>query len=459
MRPISPELLAKVKSRQQTLYNNAEPKLKLQFSRGLTSELFLVYTIQTKDLLQAVDVTVKRTAAGLPPSEVIAICLDNNVARVKSKPLPYNELTPWVDEFTVAPDVACAAIEFDGFWDRDWKTKRFNFITEEAPWIFYARGGVLYAKRWRDAPLALADNVDKVCAIRGWVPVDSDQANDQGLIAAYIKNGKVYYRSYCTQVNSAKLWEVEREVPGIAGAVTDLALFRTNDFRIGFLVTVGGMMRWFLTERNYAGMSVWPDLITAGIAGLSFGTVPVRYHDAFHPAESVTGSVDVDRFYVCPADAAALVLNVQRPTARTIVVTFNHALETAEKDFMAVRNVNGSRFYALSSVAINGKDLIVTTAADLPLGDAYLEMSQAGKYYVALRVTSACVLDYSQFSILAKGQPSEVFTDEALTAAVNSVAFVVIQVFYRDGYSSNENITAGIAHISFAVTRVGGNPL
>ena len=180
MRTIPSGLLDKIERKLQVPSQNAEPKLKVLLSKGFFNELFQVFTIQEGDYLIDVDVTVKRLEATEIPAEAYAFAINEGVAQVKSKPLPYDDQIPWIDEFTVDSGITSVAIEFDGYWDRDYNTRRFNFVTEENPWLFYVKGGSLYAKYWQEDAFILATGDSQFCAIRGWVPTDMDYTNDQG---------------------------------------------------------------------------------------------------------------------------------------------------------------------------------------------------------------------------------------------------------------------------------------
>ena len=133
MRTIPSELLDRVKKKWQVPAENADPAMKVYRSKGFINELFQVFTIQEGETLQDVDVTVKRLSTGNIPDEAYAICIDDGIATVKSKELPYDDQTPWTDRLTVALSATSVAIEFDGYWDRDYATRRFNFVTEAVP--------------------------------------------------------------------------------------------------------------------------------------------------------------------------------------------------------------------------------------------------------------------------------------------------------------------------------------
>jgi len=449
MRAIPSELLERVKKKWQVPAENSGPAMKVYLSRGFINELFQVFTIQEGAELTDVDVTVKRTDTSAEPAEAYALAINDGVAQVKSKPLPYDDQIPWVDRMTVALSATAVAIEFDGYWDRDYATRRFNFVTEEYPWLFYVQGGTLYAKYWEDAEITLATDVVKVCAIRGWLPANGDQSNDQGLIVAYIKtDGLVYYRSYCIQVGGGKLWEVERNVAEVLTTCTDLALFRTNDFRIGFMISTGGVMYWLLTARNWAGMSIWPDTLTASVSA-EIEMIPITYIDGFSPDETLIASVSVPECELCAFDVPdPALVSATRLELNKIVLEFNQQVIdfVGSEDAFTVSFNSGAVVYDVLSVTAgaSGNKIVLTidedVSADANLDIAYSEFSAALRTYV----TDYCRRLISSFATIAEGQPPIGYVDETLTAAVSAD----IQLKYiskLNGFNDDHTLTASVS--------------
>lgn len=463
MRTIPSELLDRVKKKWQVPTGNAGPAMKVYLSRGFINELFQVFTIQEGAELTDVDVTVKRTDTSAEPAEAFALAINDGVAQVKSKPLPYDDQIPWVDRMTVALSATAVAIEFDGYWNRDYATRRFNFVTEEYPWLFYVQGGTLFAKYWEDAEITLATDVVKVCAIRGWLPANGDQSNDQGLIVAYIKtDGLVYYRSYCIQVGGGKLWEVERNVVEILTACTDLALFRTNDFRIGFLVTIGGVVYWLLTERNYAGMSVWPDMLTGQFNMSSIDLIDIEYIDQSAPDEYLTGTFET----LCvglniESDAAATCLTAEATLPSTITLTFSQNVTgsiSRLKDRIIMTNAAGTIIYQIESVSIGTtQNKLVIVSSDefniesnvkITVGEAmvYCKTASGGMYPVAPFVIEA--------SLIFDPRP-----EENLTGKFNMTAVTLTEIFYSSTEPAEESLTGQFNMTKIDYIKVGGGDI
>ena len=152
--------------------------------------------------------------------------------------------------------------------------------------------------------LTLATGVGRICALRGWKS-SKTPTTDDGLIVAYIKSGSVYYRNRCEQANQELVWEDERLVSDLPANCTDIALFRTNDYRVGFVAKdANNNIHWALTARTWAGFGIdesidvrlrslmtnfcpWleptgtaenPDLSDTHIV-VTFDTVPIGYED------------------------------------------------------------------------------------------------------------------------------------------------------------------------------------
>lgn len=461
MRTIPSELLNKVRKKWQGTAENANPGMKAYLSRGLINELFQVYTIQENENVEAVDVTVSRPETKADPSKVYAICLNDGVASVKSKPLPYDELVPWISEFQVSSGVADAAIEFNGYWKYNFDENRFNFITEEYPWIFYVVSGTLKAQYWQDTALTLSTDVSKVAAIRGWVPANGERSNDQGLIVAYVKtDGHVYYRNYCIQEDEQVLWESEKQITEFTDTVSNLSLFRTNDFRIGFAAEISGELHWIVTERNYAGMSVLPEFVTGDVVSLTATTTPVQYIENDNTEEYVTGDVTI--LGACLGDGTANAVEVVETgfiDEYQMYIRFNYPLELIRgtlTEHFEITNISNT----VTNVVIDSEDstqLIITVAEELI---TYISVTVA---YDGLAIMRAVVTDmWREYMLTAdewtiSGQPPEAY--EYVTGDVNSVSASITMVNYVEHDSTEEYVTGDVNSLTATITQVGYDPL
>ena len=410
MRAIPPELLARVKKRAQVPAENADPSLKILLSRGLVREMFQVFTVHNDEDLTDIDVTVRRLETTQIPAYACAIYVRDGIAHIKSKPLPYDDQSPWDYEFQVGAATA-VAIEFDGYWDRDHATRRFNFVTEALPWVFYVQGGLLKAQYWQGSPLTLASNVTKVAAIRGWLPTEGTHASDQGLIVAYLKaDGTMWYRAYCRQNDGSRLWEVERQVTAFpAGTIDDFALFRTNDFRIGFIAEIAGQCYWALTTRNWAGMSVWPERIAATVKDFSMTVYQIQYPEHDSPDEHLSASITELGCWCCPADTEVNVISVERVASDTLEIEFDTPIAVLDETWLlqhaTVTDTVGTPIAIQSITQTDDYTIQVKCVTSIPSATVFFAMDYPGARWLTFYISPTCQWPLDVFSIEAEGEP------------------------------------------------------
>lgn len=463
MRPISPELLEKINKKYQTIYENANPELKVLLSRGFSKDLFRVYTIHEKDNIAEIDVTAKRSQADADPDKLYVAYIENGVAHVKSKPLPYDELIPWTYEFELG-SASNVAIDFDGYWERDDESKRFNLVADEYPWVFRIDSGTLKASYWDGIPTELATNVNKIRSVKGWIPANGDETNDQGLIIFYLKtDGNVYYRNYAIQTGGSKAWEVERQITEFTGTVVDIALFRTNDFRVGFIVQNNdGTVEYIVTERNWAGMSFFPENIEAGITDITVEVHEIEYTDSFEEENITVGFND---FFINAAEPIyPEALSAENPelSETEIHLTFSHELEqdlSTVASAFSMQDSLGSPLTILSTSSGVDNSEIVFTLENFAGASGDITISYDGSIVLsANNQGSSFYVDIFNLTFTPELEPPEGFGEENLTASIADIDINVSEITYTDSFGE-ENLTAGIDDISIVVTKVGDNPL
>lgn len=266
MRSIPASLKAKLQNRVKADSTDSMPFIRLVATQTSTNVL-LSEPIHS-DIPPAIgDVAVRQTAGEKDISFAYAICLDDGIAKIYQRQLPADMDYPWEYLWTFGP-AEDVAMEFDGEWKMNPETEWYYLETERYPYIFYVRQGNLYVQKWNDpeSTVALAyGGVTQLSACKGWKN-SINQELDQGLIIGYIRGGGVFYRSLCIQEDGSIVWEAEHTVSELGSGNTTLSVFRTNDFRIGFLTENHGEIHFVLTYRNYAGMSVRPETIHVNTA-------------------------------------------------------------------------------------------------------------------------------------------------------------------------------------------------
>lgn len=468
MRTIPSELLDRVKKKWQVPAENAEPEMKVLLSRGFLNELFQVFTIQEGAELTDVDVTVKRVDTASIPAEAFALAINNGVAEVKSKLLPYDDQFPWSAEFTVASGVSAVAIEFDGYWDRDFSTRRFNFVTEEWPWLFYVISGSLYAQLWQGTPFVLATDVSKVAAIRGWLPANGDQSNDQGLIVAYLKtDGTMWYRAYCIQDELAKLWEVERQVTAFTGTITNLALFRTNDFRVGFIAEIAGETWWTLTTRNFAGMSYEPDVFDGHFLGVNFITlIPIEYIDTQCGDEYFSGSFNHPLIGIGDGNETPATVTANIVDARHVILTFTQPLTgdiVRIAQFITVSNEANTVFFPVesTSIGLTQSKLNITLSSDLAtFNNTKISYNNSG--IILTKPSQNMVMNVEPFNAVAPGLIPTPYHNEYFDGTFNGIKTIALtEILYSSTANQDEAYINGTFNgiKTITVTKVGGGDI
>ena len=466
MRSIPAELKNRIEKAQMTLYENANPHMKIFVYNSRWNELFTVYTIHNDTGLERLDTTAKRETAEAEPNMVYTVYIKDGTAHVISKPLPYNEMIPWDYEFEVgaADDVA---IEFNGYWQRDQVSKRFNFIAEEYPWVFKQSGGTLTAQHWTGGTLQLATGVGRICALRGWIPAQAGHTQDQGLIVAYLKSGTAYYRNYALQENETYIWESEKEIEELPGGLTDIALFRTNDFRIGVLGRDSlGQVHMTVTVRNYAGMSLYPEIIntSTSIQDMSIELTPLTFADMYAPDEIMTAETS----YTYPIGLCPLNYSIEITATRTgtdsLTISFNYPLihgEGQESGF----TIQGNREVATMLIDGNQIHLTLTAESDPFSNIVNHEISYNGISFdcpIVAEVTDACRIPMHEFTVIMPGDPPEVEETITATTELSEMVVTLTEIQFIETEDLEQGIVSAetdIAEMTIKMYDLNENPI
>lgn len=221
------------------------------------------------------DVTIRQTADELEPGMVYAACIDSGVVKIYKRRLPTYRTERWVMDHVhgAADDVA---IEYNGIW-RIHPVKDYCYLeTDLYPYIFTLESGSLYVQHWTyaDTRLQLATGVTgEISACRGWQN-SLDPGDDQGLIIAYIKDGKIYYRALCDNGDGMLYWTAETEVTELDEGNVSVSVTRTNDYRILIAAEQDGQIQIVLSDRTYGGMGIKPETVHVS-ASAQFSVEPL----------------------------------------------------------------------------------------------------------------------------------------------------------------------------------------
>lgn len=287
MRVLPSDIYQKVQSAYQTLYNDADPEMELIISRQQRyiqqGTILNATTLREGEALGAYDIAARKEDANEYPSEYVMLYIEDGIAKVATIDAIADiaDADKWVTigEIGQAKDVA---IEFDGHWERVtertgiwWgKTTIYTLVTVGEPYLFRVLpdGKLVVRQGINGIDMLLAEGVTACSAIRGWknitIPTD-----DAGLIVAYTKAGQVKYRAYTYQADNTTIWEQERDITTLPVSDTgNVSVFRTNDYRQGFMTDAAGKAYMTITKRNWAGMAIPAEYI-----GAAFGPMRVSY--------------------------------------------------------------------------------------------------------------------------------------------------------------------------------------
>ena len=311
MRQIPQSLLDKVKAKAQNIHNASNPRMEViaaKATRYLTEGTFLqARTIRTGESnLGPLDICIRREDVNADPTEIVMAYIEDGQAKVATLPYVHRPDEDFVYRYTIGPavDVAC---DFDGRWYKITERTGIYFDTSiiwalqtfgEPYLVRVQSNGSLHVQQGESGTsLQLASaNVTKCSCLRGWKNTYLWN-HDQGIIVAYIRSGAVCYRNYAQQPpDQPALWENERTIVEFDTSVypaDHIAMFRGNDYRVGFTTSINGEMFMTLTPRNWATMAIESHTISAAITGVTVALLPVTYTDIYHEHHISTTLTDV----------------------------------------------------------------------------------------------------------------------------------------------------------------------
>ena len=225
------------------------------------------FTIDAGNFAEAVDdismdvrdITMRQLLESNGPDQIWIVGIEDGKMLVSRREYreSYTSNPVWTGVYT-AGEALDAAIEFDGKWVLRANSVTYTLETEDQPWYFWIiPDGTLLAQHGEDEStrLTLDTGVSKVSACRGYSS-NFYPEQDQGLVVAYIKDGKPWYIQYVydTQLE-AKRWLLP-ELLMADEEVEDFRVHRLNDYRLGFELTTAERNIWAYTGRTYVAQAV-----------------------------------------------------------------------------------------------------------------------------------------------------------------------------------------------------------
>ncbi len=401
------------------------------------------------------DVAIRQLPGEVQPSLVHAICIDNGTGNIYSRKMPAFAEQDWEFVWSIG-SVKDVAIEFDGQWRINPKKRFYELFTEQTPYIFFTdTSNNLYVQKWSDAStrILLAVNVSQISVCRGWQST-LDIGVDQGLIIGYLRDGKVFYRAYCQQSNGNYIWETENEVTELGTGNIDLCVFRTNDFRVGFLTENAGEMNYVLSERTYAGQAMPPEYAHSWPLDAKVWMGNIQY---YYPVINESATVNMDKPYLGCYDKDTPELTAtgfQRNGKREIFISFNRPLDGVQNAFQSYYTAKPNKQIG-STVFEDGK-LKIAFSEDLAPTLPY-EMT-VSRCHEAWQYIGNQKMPIEAMTIIVPGEPIQTIHREAADVAVVDVQIRLDEKVMNDA-SLRESAAVSIADATLTLLPVGVLPI
>jgi len=456
MRILPQDLKNKLLQNIQADSTNAKPNLRLIATQASMN------TLISEDIHKGIspnfgDVAVRQLEGEKSPSLAYAICIDNGIANVYKRDFPTDLEKPWIKQWELG-SAKEVAIEYNGIWTLDSKKKWYYLKTEEYPYVFYTdNSNTLWVQYWNytATKFQLATGVSQISACRAWQSSDDLNLN-QGLVIGYLKGGIVYYRAFCTGQDGVSLWETEREVTTLGTGNTSLCVFRTNDFRVGFITENCGEICYTLSKRTYAGQSVRPESVYSEIAGCEIIYTPIQYLSAFVGDESTKifvpkNDCSIEYYKEKPV---LEIIETKRIDPQTFEMTFNFSL--VERNPLE-KYLSISPQAEISEIVISENKITLTTVDELSK-NMTVEITILENSSLRYLCPETSFLLVPTFTARF---PPEAIEDDSPSISVN---FIVLklenkQVHYSTNlYVENLSLTSTL-NCSVLATQVGGVPI
>ena len=473
MRAIPSLLLDKIQQAYQTIHGNAEPHLDIFIGREadyLTAlERFFVITIQPGQTLNRIDIAAARPDPYHLPTELTIVYLVDDDAYVATTPLPVHPKSKWTIQEALGKGID-VSIEFEGYWVRrerakenfeDPRKSRISLVTVGEPWYFVTRpDGSLEGRHGSGSWTTLvAEGVTRIDAIGGWkglrVPHD-----DQGLVLAYIKNGVVCYRNRATQEDLSIIWETERVVAELPTGVDNLSLFRTNDYRIGFLAEVAGEIYWSLTERCWSGMAIDAEYVMASLHNVSVTLTETTYHDAYSPDHSVLAALSCVSVSACPDGTPPVAVAGDPITVSDTTITLVFNAPFLGSGFGLERYFTVSGGWNILSTITGGspEKLVLTVDAPIELVSS-VNVSYSGDACLQLDRGGTCRPAIEAFNITVEVKHPERFSEHSVTAALGEVNLTKTFISYEEAHNADHAVVAALHSVVVTFTYFEPDPI
>lgn len=465
MRSIPNDLLAKIKNAWQAAGNNTDPKMDIiaqKVTKYLTEGTFLnPRTIRTGNDLGPLDIAIRREDVNADPTEIVMAYIENGQAKVATLPYVHTPDQNFVYRYTIGP-ATDVAIDFDGRWHRITDRTGIYFetniiwalVTFGEPYIARVNNGQLLIQQGQGSSITLADSgVTKCSLLRAWKNTYLWN-HDQGIIAAYIKDGVVCYRNYAQQPpDQPALWELEREVTELPTPAQNVSLFRTNDYRTAFMCESNGQMHWTITARNWANMAIEPHYVSAGITDVMVDFIPILETN-WHLEHRISASVSDVGVNFCPIEDPQ-VIDATVEDNSTVLLEFDMPLMEGigQENAFIITDDMGTPFNVISTELGGTAYFLVLHTESLIGAVSNLNIqfrpiqNQVQVGMLRSQLTPNCIKQLTDFDIQASLAPPEGYSDHNVSVGITDVSASFIPIVYTNRYIPH-SVSAAITDVT-----------
>lgn len=237
MRTVPKDIADKLIKNIQTKGTSANPSTVAWISRpttALTEDAFLEKQTVMDGTFTDVSIAVCHPYFGATNTKLNLAYISNGKANVLVSICRANMASHEWHETGFSEDASAVALAYDGTMPKDTAGK-YEFITEQQPWVFWVSSGVLYARKIDgESRYTLAEsNCTDVTAVRAmWSDVPGF---DFGLCVFFILSGVIYYRQFIDGV-----WSDAEPIPTAALPLgqtwAQVSAQRTWDYRVALQV-------------------------------------------------------------------------------------------------------------------------------------------------------------------------------------------------------------------------------
>lgn len=406
------------------------------------------------------DITMRRVDPYDDTSYVFAAGIDEGRALIRGREYSQEYALAWepISDLGPASDIR---IESDGRWVQT--ARGYRYVTYEYPAATVLRnnGDLEYIDlNGVISPRIIAENVTYHSMVRGYNNVSFEEL-DQGMLIAYVKDSKAYYRNLLVR-NGNVIIQPERRLLEDVTNVTRVNATRLNDYRLAIVVETDNINYLMVTERNWVGMASPAERITTSITDIAFEVTPITYHDTYGDEHIETGITDV--WFNVAEPIYPKVLSISNDDEYTIRIKFSHIIDydlSAVGPAFSVKDSLNTTFDIVStSAGVDNSELVLTLVNfNGASGNLFVTYDRTIVELDCLNQGSRFAIDSFTYEFTPELKPPEGFAEENLNVAVTDIVFDVTQVRYSDAYDGGENFETSIADISFVVTKVGHDPL